>query len=104
MLNKDNYVSWSSRILRYAKRKPNEKLLVNSILHGSYVRRMIVEPGDLNRTPLVTESTHEQTDDEFNEKEANQIEADDQVIQTILMGLPEDIYAVVDSCNTTQEI
>ncbi|GKC64601.1 retrovirus-related pol polyprotein from transposon TNT 1-94, partial [Tanacetum coccineum] len=45
MLNKDNYVSWSSRLLRYAKRNPNEKLLENSILHGPYVRRMIVEPG-----------------------------------------------------------
>nr|GEX95266.1 hypothetical protein [Tanacetum cinerariifolium] len=32
------------------------------------------------------------------------IEADDQAIQTILLGLPEDIYAAVDSCKTTQEI
>ncbi|GJZ56912.1 retrovirus-related pol polyprotein from transposon TNT 1-94 [Tanacetum coccineum] len=28
----------------------------------------------------------------------------DQAIHTILMGLPEDIYAVVDSCDTTQKI
>nr|GFC30268.1 hypothetical protein [Tanacetum cinerariifolium] len=28
----------------------------------------------------------------------------DQAIQTILLGLPEDIYAAVDSCETTQEI
>nr|GEV87971.1 hypothetical protein [Tanacetum cinerariifolium] len=33
-----------------------------------------------------------------------QIEADDQAIQTILLGLPEDIYAAVDSCETAQEI
>nr|GEU71521.1 hypothetical protein [Tanacetum cinerariifolium] len=32
------------------------------------------------------------------------IEADDQAIQTILLGLSEDIYAVVDSCKTVQEI
>nr|GEX92049.1 hypothetical protein [Tanacetum cinerariifolium] len=32
------------------------------------------------------------------------VEADDQAIQTILLGLPEDIYAVVDSCETAQEI
>ncbi|GJV68893.1 hypothetical protein Tco_1484402 [Tanacetum coccineum] len=31
-------------------------------------------------------------------------EADDQAIQTILLGLPEDIYAAVDSCETAQEI
>nr|GEV71893.1 ribonuclease H-like domain-containing protein [Tanacetum cinerariifolium] len=33
-----------------------------------------------------------------------EIEADDQAIQTILLGLPEDIYAAVDSCKTAQEI
>nr|GFA52282.1 hypothetical protein [Tanacetum cinerariifolium] len=32
------------------------------------------------------------------------IEADDQAIQTILLGLPEDIYADVDSCESAQEI
>nr|GEU46156.1 retrovirus-related Pol polyprotein from transposon TNT 1-94 [Tanacetum cinerariifolium] len=30
--------------------------------------------------------------------------SDDQAIQTILLGLPEDIYAAVDSCETAQEI
>ncbi|GKA76616.1 hypothetical protein Tco_0783077 [Tanacetum coccineum] len=93
MLNKDNYVPWSSRLLRYAKSKPNGKMLVNFILHCLYVRRVIVEPGDPNRTPPVAESTYEQTDDELTEKEANQMETADQTIQTILMGLPEDIYA-----------
>nr|GEY82305.1 hypothetical protein [Tanacetum cinerariifolium] len=29
---------------------------------------------------------------------------DDQAIQTILLGLPEDIYATVDSCETAQKI
>ena len=32
------------------------------------------------------------------------MEAADQAIQTIIMGLPEDIYAAVDSCETAQEI
>nr|GEV81530.1 retrovirus-related Pol polyprotein from transposon TNT 1-94 [Tanacetum cinerariifolium] len=75
MLNKENYVTWSSRLLRYAKSRPNGKLIHNSIINGPYVRRMILEP-----------------------------EADDQAIQTILLGLPEDIYAAVDSCETAQEI
>nr|GEZ00076.1 retrovirus-related Pol polyprotein from transposon TNT 1-94 [Tanacetum cinerariifolium] len=42
--------------------------------------------------------------DELSDKELKQIEADDQAIQTILLGLPEDIYADVDSCETAQEI
>nr|GEX17588.1 hypothetical protein [Tanacetum cinerariifolium] len=44
------------------------------------------------------------TVDELSDKELKQIEADDQAIQTILLGLPEDIYAAVDSCETAQEI
>ncbi|GKA57162.1 hypothetical protein Tco_0756350 [Tanacetum coccineum] len=47
---------------------------------------------------------HEQTDDELTAAEIKQMEADDQAIQTILLGLPEDIYAAVDSCETAPEI
>ncbi|GJT11622.1 retrovirus-related pol polyprotein from transposon TNT 1-94 [Tanacetum coccineum] len=69
LLNKENYVPWSSRILCYAKKKPNGKLIVNSIINGPYVRRIIHEP------------------------EEKKMDADDQAIQTILMSRPEDIYA-----------
>nr|GEX65925.1 retrotransposon protein, putative, unclassified [Tanacetum cinerariifolium] len=65
---------------------------------------MIPEPGDANREIIVTETFHLQTDDELSDKELKQIEADDQAIQTILLGLSEDIYAAVDSCETGQEI
>nr|GEU63296.1 hypothetical protein [Tanacetum cinerariifolium] len=75
MLNKENYVPWSSRLLRYAKSRPNGKLIHNSILNGPYVRKMIPEPGDVNRD-----------------------------VNTILLGLSEDIYATVDSYETAQEI
>nr|GEU65295.1 hypothetical protein [Tanacetum cinerariifolium] len=82
MLNKENYVPWSSRLLR----------------------RMIPEPGDANRDVNVNETFHEQTYDELSKKELKQIESDDQAIQTIILGFPEDIYAAVDSCETAQEI
>nr|GEX80059.1 hypothetical protein [Tanacetum cinerariifolium] len=59
MLNKENYVPWSSSLLRYAKSRPNGKLIHNSIINRPY---------------------------------------------TILLGLPEDIYAAVDDCETAQEI
>nr|GFA90384.1 hypothetical protein [Tanacetum cinerariifolium] len=55
---------------------------------------MIPEPGDTNRDINITETFHFQTDDELSDKELKQIESDDQAIQTILLGLPEDIYAV----------
>ncbi|GJR50317.1 hypothetical protein Tco_1400838 [Tanacetum coccineum] len=104
MLNKDNYVPWSSRLLRYSKSKPNGKLIYNSIMNGPYVRRMIPKPGDPDREVSIAETFHEQTGDELTKKEVKQMEVDDQSIQIILMGIPEDIYAAVDSCETAQEI
>nr|GEV09529.1 hypothetical protein [Tanacetum cinerariifolium] len=73
-------------------------------MSGPYVKRMIPEPGNPNREVPLNETFHEQTDDELTENELKQVEIDDQAIQTILLGLPEEIYVVVDSCETTQEI
>nr|GEW76363.1 reverse transcriptase domain-containing protein [Tanacetum cinerariifolium] len=72
--------------------------------YSPYVRRMTPEPGNQNREVLVNEAFHEQTNDELTEKELKQFEADDQAIQTIFLGLHEDIYTAVDSCETAQEI
>ncbi|GJT71185.1 hypothetical protein Tco_1030471 [Tanacetum coccineum] len=76
--------------------KPNGKLIYNSIMHGPYVRRMIHELGDPDRKVSVTETFTAQSDEELTKKELKQVEADDQAIHTILLGLPEDIYVVVD--------
>nr|GEU63181.1 copia protein [Tanacetum cinerariifolium] len=92
MLNKEKYVPWSSRLLRYAKSRLNGKLIHNFIINGAYVRRMIPEPGDPNRKVPMNETFHVQTDDELTEKELKHIEADDQAIQAIFLGLPKDIY------------
>nr|GEY36057.1 Gag-Pol polyprotein [Tanacetum cinerariifolium] len=92
MLNKDNYVSWSSRIIRYARSRPNGKMIVDSIENGPYVRKMISTPGepDLPVPVPVPETFHEQTDEELTENDINWMDADDQAIQTILLGLPKD--------------
>ncbi|GJT44179.1 hypothetical protein Tco_0952894 [Tanacetum coccineum] len=82
----------------------NGKLICNSIMNGPHVRRMILEPRDRDREVPVAETFHEQTDDELTKKEVKKMEADDQAIQTILMGLPEDIYTAVDSYETAKEI
>nr|GEY30141.1 hypothetical protein [Tanacetum cinerariifolium] len=63
---------------------------------------MVPEPGDANREITVTETFHFQTDDELSDKELKQIKVDDQAIQTILLGLPGDIYAAVDTPHQDQ--
>nr|GFD07999.1 hypothetical protein [Tanacetum cinerariifolium] len=77
MLNKDNYVPWS---------------------------RMIATPGEPDLLVPVPKSLHEQTDEELTETDIKRMDVDDQAIQTILLGLPEDVYAAVDSCETAKEI
>nr|GEV41730.1 retrovirus-related Pol polyprotein from transposon TNT 1-94 [Tanacetum cinerariifolium] len=104
MLNKDNYVPWSSRIIRYARSRPNGKMIVDSIENGPYVRQMIATLGEPDLPIPVPESFNEQTDKELTENDIKQMDADDQAIQTILLGLPEDVYAVVDSCEIANEI
>nr|GEU95070.1 hypothetical protein [Tanacetum cinerariifolium] len=104
MLNKDNYAPWSSRIIRYARSRPNGKMILESIENGPYVRRMIATPGEPDLHVLVPESFHEQTDEELTENDIKWMDADDQAIQTILLGLPEDVYAAVDSCETAKKI
>nr|GEW36205.1 ribonuclease H-like domain-containing protein [Tanacetum cinerariifolium] len=104
MLNKDNYVPWSPRIIRYARSRPNGKMIVDFIENGPYVRRMIASPGEPDLPVPVPESFHEQTDEELTETEIKRMDADDQAIQTILLGLPKDVYAAVDSCETAKEI
>nr|GEX97694.1 hypothetical protein [Tanacetum cinerariifolium] len=99
ILNKENYVPWSSCLLRYAKSRPNGKLIHNSVLNGPYVSKMIPE----TRLKLMIK-LFRLSFDELSDKELKQIEADDQAIQTILLGLPEEICAPVDSCETAQKI
>nr|GEV10220.1 hypothetical protein [Tanacetum cinerariifolium] len=79
-------------------------MIVDSIENEPYVRRMIATPGEADLPVLVPESFHEQTDEELTENDIKRMDADDQAIQTILLVLPEDIYAAVDSCETANEI
>nr|GEU35228.1 ribonuclease H-like domain-containing protein [Tanacetum cinerariifolium] len=65
---------------------------------------MIATPGEPDLPVPVPESFHEQTYEELTENDIKQMDAEDQAIHTILLGLPEDVYAVVDSCKTAKEI
>nr|GEV53347.1 hypothetical protein [Tanacetum cinerariifolium] len=65
---------------------------------------MIATLGEPDLPVLVPESFHEQTDEELTETDIKRMDADDQAIQTILLGLLEDVYAAVDSCETAKEI
>nr|GFC98873.1 ribonuclease H-like domain-containing protein [Tanacetum cinerariifolium] len=80
------------------------KMIVDSIENGPYVRRMIATPGEPDLPVPVPESFHVQTYEELTENDLKRMDANNQAIQTILMGLPEDVYAAVDSCEVDKEI
>nr|GFA98899.1 hypothetical protein [Tanacetum cinerariifolium] len=98
MLNKDNYVC----IIRYARSRPNGKMIVDSYENGPYIRRMIATPGEPDLLVPVPESFHEQTDEEQIENDIKRMDADDQAIQTILLGLPEDNGRIQVTQNAVQ--
>nr|GEW33185.1 hypothetical protein [Tanacetum cinerariifolium] len=52
---------------------------------------MIATPRELDPPVPVPESLHEQIDEELTETDIKRMDADDQAIQTILLGLPEDM-------------
>nr|GEV96104.1 hypothetical protein [Tanacetum cinerariifolium] len=79
-------------------------MIVESIENGPYVRQMIATPGEPDLLILVPESFHEQIDKELTENDIKRMDADDQAIQAILLGLPKDVYAAVDSCETAKEM
>nr|GFC15723.1 hypothetical protein [Tanacetum cinerariifolium] len=58
MFNKDNYVPWLSRIIRYARIISNAKMIVDFIENGPYIRRMIATPGEPNLLVPVPEIFH----------------------------------------------
>nr|GEX41542.1 hypothetical protein [Tanacetum cinerariifolium] len=79
-------------------------MIVNSIENGPYVSRMIATPGEPDLPVSIPESFHEQIYEELTENDLKWMDADDQAIQTILLGLLEDIYAAVDSYEIAKEI
>nr|GEW11697.1 uncharacterized mitochondrial protein AtMg00810-like [Tanacetum cinerariifolium] len=80
MLNKDNYVPWSSRIIWYARSRPNGKMIVDSIENGPYVRQMIATLGEPDLPVPIPETFHEKTDEELTENDIKRMDTDDHAI------------------------
>nr|GEW68909.1 hypothetical protein [Tanacetum cinerariifolium] len=102
--NSSASVSAGRSILAASRNKPASIHAGKHILAGRINKQAPFPAGDPTREVPVNETFHVQTNDELTKKELKQIEANDQAILTILLGLPEDIYAAVDSYETTQEI
>nr|GEX13920.1 reverse transcriptase domain-containing protein [Tanacetum cinerariifolium] len=67
--------SMVARIIRYARSRPNGKIIVESIENGPYVRGMIATPGEPDLPGPVPESFHEQTDKELTKTDIKRMDA-----------------------------
>ena len=97
MLSKGGYSQWASRMIRYLKSKPNGKQLVKSVTEGPFKPRQVLDPGEPNSTPPVQPFYRDQSEADYTEEDKLQIAADDQAFHLVVLGLPEEVYATVDS-------
>nr|GEV22452.1 hypothetical protein [Tanacetum cinerariifolium] len=104
MLSKDDYVQWSSRIICYCKSKPNGKIIAKSMLKGPYQYKQFLKTSDDTTFPPLHDTYKLQNDTNFTKTERKQVEANDQVIHILLLGLPTDVYDVVGSCQIANEM
>ncbi|GJV50033.1 hypothetical protein Tco_1440245, partial [Tanacetum coccineum] len=105
MLAPDNYVQWKSRIKRYIDTKPINELIYYCLQNTSYKFKWA------ERTILVTEGSSETTTEGYMENYnnvlqdiRNQLDAEAEVVQIILIWIDNDIYYTVDACPNACEM
>ncbi|GJW53728.1 hypothetical protein Tco_0097813 [Tanacetum coccineum] len=101
MLEKGMYDSWKSRIMLYIEGKGNGEMLIDSIKQGSFqLKSEITIPaadGSL-------EQKRPQTLEDLTPEEKLRKSYDIKATNIILLGLPVDIYTLVNHHKTAKEI
>ncbi|GKD73335.1 hypothetical protein Tco_1331617, partial [Tanacetum coccineum] len=94
MLDKTMYNSWQSRMLLYLKGKKNGRMMLESIQCGPLVYPTIEENGQVRDKKYA----------ELTEQEKLQDDCDVQALNIVLQGLPTDVYALVNHCQSAKHI
>nr|GEV20560.1 hypothetical protein [Tanacetum cinerariifolium] len=106
MLAPRRYPQWCSRFLRYVDTRPNGEALRKCILSGPYkpttVLVQAIEATD--DSPAVPKHTTVETPTNMSPKNKAYFLAEKEAIQLILTGIGDDIYSIVDACQTAQEM
>ncbi|GJW33746.1 hypothetical protein Tco_0053778 [Tanacetum coccineum] len=100
MLEKGMYDSWNTRILLYIEGKENGEMLLDSIEKRSRFNQMITVPANETKE----EETRLQEIKDLSPKEKLRKSYDIKVVSIILLGLPVDIYTLVNHHKTAKEI
>ncbi|GJS27489.1 hypothetical protein Tco_0488109 [Tanacetum coccineum] len=97
MLERGSYIPWASRFKRFLNRKrENQKWLLKALEDGPYVFRNITPTG--STIPRLQEVEDLQGDDLL------YYDAEMELMNMILLSIPNEIYNSVDSCKTAKEM
>nr|GEW08197.1 retrovirus-related Pol polyprotein from transposon TNT 1-94 [Tanacetum cinerariifolium] len=106
MLAPGRYTQWRSRFLRYVDTRPNGEALRKCILSGPYKPSTVlvhdVEATD--NSPAVAEHTTLETPVNMSPENKAHFLREEEAIHLILTGIGDDIYLIVDACQTAQEM
>ncbi|GJR82616.1 hypothetical protein Tco_0153401 [Tanacetum coccineum] len=97
MLERGSYIPWASRFRRYINRKrENQKWLNKALDEGPYQFQMFVPTG--STLPTL------QTAEDLQGDELLHYDAEIELMNLILLSIPNEIYNSVDACTTTKEM
>ncbi|GJV02590.1 hypothetical protein Tco_1336159, partial [Tanacetum coccineum] len=97
MLERGSYIPWASRFRRYINRKrENQKWLNKALDEGPYQFQMFVPTG--STLPTL------QTAEDLQGDELLHYDAEIELMNLILLSIPNEIYNSVDACTTAKEM
>nr|GEX89337.1 hypothetical protein [Tanacetum cinerariifolium] len=105
MLAPDNYIQWKSRIKRYIDTKPNHELIHYCLKNPPYKFTWadkevpIFEGSSVTKTEMFMENYKNVSQDIH-----DQLNAEAEAVQIILIGIDNDIYSTVDACPSACEM
>nr|GEV13667.1 hypothetical protein [Tanacetum cinerariifolium] len=105
MLAPGNYIQWKSRIKRYIDTKPNHELIHFCLMNPPYElgwKEKFLLDSEGNPT-TATEKVFE-TYKSVTQEIRDQLNAEDEAVQIILIGIDNDIYSTVDACPNACEM
>ncbi|GJR98246.1 hypothetical protein Tco_0270420 [Tanacetum coccineum] len=101
MLEKGMYDSWKTRIILYIRGKENGEMLKDSIDNGPYQFKSEITVKD---TDGVTEIRHPQRLEDLAGEDKLCYDSDIKAVNILLLGLPVDIYTLINHYQTAKEI
>nr|GEZ08567.1 hypothetical protein [Tanacetum cinerariifolium] len=106
MLATGRYPQWRSRFLRYIDTRPNGNALRKCILNSPYIPTTIVVQvvAATDDSPAIPKHTTVETPMNMSLANKAHFESKKESIHLILFGIGDELYSIVDACQTAQEM